>query len=129
MVPSLASVRHVNKENLEIDAMEGTASPRKPIVSIAWISSTSRIFDVAWRSRHKRASSLFIPHPLSVMRISCLPPVLISMQMSFAPASKEFSTNSLTTEAGFSMTSPAAIWLMVCSLRTRIFDVISVCIP
>ena len=28
-----------------------------------------------------------------------------------APASKLFSTNSLTTEAGRSTTSPAAIWL------------------
>ena len=115
---------HVSRLNFEIEAMEGIASPRNPIVIRAWMSSTSRSFDVACRSKQRRASSLFMPQPLSLMRIICLPPPWISMPISVEPASREFSTNSLTTEAGFSMTSPAAIWLMVCSLRTRIFDAI-----
>ena len=36
-----------------------------------------------------------------------------------APASSEFSSSSLSTEAGRSMTSPAAIWLATCSGRRR----------
>ncbi|CSI60328.1 Uncharacterised protein [Vibrio cholerae] len=50
-----------------------------------------------------------------------------------APASKLFSTNSLTTEAGLSTTSPAAIWLAKRAGRIRIvmsaylFGIISCC--
>ncbi len=43
--------------------------------------------------------------------ISRAPPASMSMSMRVAPASRLFSTSSLTTEAGRSMTSPAAIWL------------------
>jgi hypothetical protein len=55
------------------------------------------------------ASSGDIPLPLSVMRIMEDPPFLISMVMLSAPASMEFSTSSLMTDAGRSTTSPAAI--------------------
>src|SRR5581483_9670314 len=43
------------------------------------------------------------------------------MRMRRAPASSEFSSSSLTTEAGRSTTSPAAILLATCSGRTWIF--------
>src|ERR1700743_3759185 len=39
--------------------------------------------------------------------------------MRFASASREFSTNSSTTLAGRSTTSPAAIWLATCSGNNR----------
>jgi hypothetical protein len=39
-----------------------------------------------------------------------------------APASIEFSINSLTTEAGLSTTSPAAIWSTSLAGRTLTFD-------
>ena len=50
-----------------------------------------------------------MPQPSSVTRIEASPPCRISTPMTRAPASSEFSTSSLTTDAGRSMTSPAAI--------------------
>jgi len=50
------------------------------------------------------------------------PPPVISTRMRVAPASRLFSTSSLTTLAGFSITSPAAIWLMVLSERIRMVE-------
>jgi hypothetical protein len=50
-----------------------------------------------------------MPLPLSVRRISVLPPSRISTLTSVAPASMELSISSLTTDAGRSTTSPAAI--------------------
>src|SRR5258706_4461849 len=47
------------------------------------------------------------------------PPFLIVTVTRRASASSEFSTNSFTTEAGRSTTSPAAIWLATCSGRRR----------
>ena len=49
--------------------------------------------------------------PSSSTRISRLPPYSTVTAMRVAPASMAFSTSSLTTEAGRSTTSPAAIWL------------------
>ena len=51
-----------------------------------------------------------IPIPLSVMRINSIPPSSIASEMLSAPASREFSISSFTTEEGRSMTSPAAIF-------------------
>jgi hypothetical protein len=48
---------------------------------------------------------------LSWILIRFLPPESISTRISSAPASREFSINSLTTDAGRSTTSPAAILL------------------
>jgi hypothetical protein len=48
------------------------------------------------------------------MRISFAPPFSISTSMRVAPASRLFSTSSLTTDAGRSTTSPAAIWFASC---------------
>src|SRR5471032_258738 len=58
-----------------------------------------------------RASSGSIPSPSSSTRMSFLPPSSTLMAMRRAPASIEFSTSSLMTDAGRSTTSPAAIWL------------------
>ena len=50
-----------------------------------------------------------MPQPSSVTRMQVAPPSSMATVMFLAPASKEFSTNSLMTEAGRSTTSPAAI--------------------
>ena len=47
------------------DAMDGSASPRKPNVAIESRSSTVRSFEVAWRSKASRASSRLMPWPSS----------------------------------------------------------------
>src|SRR5437868_11103330 len=49
-----------------------------------------------------------------------LPPDSISIRIVFAPASNAFSRSSLTTEAGRSTTSPAAILLATASGNMRI---------
>ena len=51
--------------------------------------------------------------PLSVIFIYDIPPFFISTVILLAPASIEFSTISFTTDAGLSITSPAAIWFIV----------------
>ena len=51
-----------------------------------------------------------------------MPPSFISMVMPLAPASMAFSTNSFTTAAGRSTTSPAAILLMVLWSNKAILD-------
>src|SRR6516162_627457 len=99
--------------------MEGSASPRKPRVAMDNRSLTSESLLVAWRSKARRASSRIIPLPLSPSRISLRPPASISRRNSVAPASSEFSRSSLTTLAGRSTTSPAAILLATLSERMR----------
>ena len=69
----------------------------------------SRILLVACRSTASCASSGSIPSPSSSTRISFLPPSSMVTAIRVAPASSAFSTSSLTTEAGRSTTSPAAI--------------------
>ena len=105
-------------EKRETDAMEGIASPRKPSVSISSMSPTSSIFEVAWRSSDRTASSRDMPHPSSWTETSLRPPCVIATRMFAAPASMEFSTSSLTTDAGRSTTSPAAILFATWSGRT-----------
>ncbi len=58
-------------------------------------------------------SSSSMPNPLSDILIKGTPPFLISILMRVASASIEFSTISFTTDAGFSTTSPAAIFITV----------------
>ena len=65
----------------------------------------------ACRSTASSASVASIPTPSSSMRTRRLPPCSIVMPTRVAPASMAFSTSSLTTLAGRSTTSPAAIWL------------------
>ena len=78
----------------------------------------SFIFEVAWRSKASMASSRTMPQPLSEIWINFLPPASTCMRMRVAPASSAFSSNSFTTDAGRSTTSPAAIWLATLSGRT-----------
>src|SRR5512139_3918948 len=52
-----------------------------------------------------------MPPPSSETLISLLPALRTSTETLAAPASREFSISSLTTDAGRSMTSPAAILL------------------
>ena len=54
-----------------------------------------------------------MPLPSSVTRISDSPPDAVTTSTSPAPASSAFSTSSLTTLAGRSTTSPAAMRLIV----------------
>ena len=72
-------------------------------------SYSERILLVAWRRKAVSASLSAMPQPLSVTRIRVIPPFWISTVTAVAPASMAFSTSSLTTLAGRSTTSPAAI--------------------
>src|SRR6267378_2003248 len=74
-------------------------------------SSLLRSLLVACRLTLSSASSRPIPDPSSRIRTRRRPPSCSSISTRFAPASSAFSTSSLTTAAGRSMTSPAAIWL------------------
>src|SRR5436853_1812566 len=61
-----------------------------------------------------------MPQPSSATRIRSSPPPSISTSIRRAPASQAFSTSSLTTEAGRSMTSPAAMRATTSAGRTAI---------
>ena len=101
------------------DAMEGSASPRKPSFSIR-TKSPSGSLEVACRSSANRMPSGLMPWPSSSMRISALPPSRRVTEIRLAPASMAFSTSSFTTLAGRSTTSPAAIWFTKVSGSLRI---------
>ncbi len=60
-----------------------------------------------------------MPCPLSVICNSLLPPSLTTTLMEVEPASRLFSSISLSAEAGRWMTSPAAILLTTCSSSFR----------
>ena len=92
--------------------MDASASPRKPNVPMENRSSADESLLVAWLDSASGRSSGAMPQPSSTMRMRSAPPCSTSISMQVAPASTEFSSNSLTTLAGRSMTSPAAIWLM-----------------
>ena len=102
--------RQVSMRIRQTDAMAGMASPRKPMVAMEARPPTSRSLEVAWRSRESSASSRPIPDPSSVTRTRVSPPSSRSTWIDRAPASRAFSSNSFTTDAGRSTTSPAAIW-------------------
>src|SRR5687768_11004961 len=91
--------------------MLASASPRKPIVATAVSSASSRSLLVACWAKASGSSPGGIPPPSSITRISDRPPSSISTVIRCAPASRAFSTSSLTTLAGRSMTSPAAMRL------------------
>jgi hypothetical protein len=59
-----------------------------------------------------------MPSPLSLTRIRDVPLFSIEIVISVAAASMEFSTSSLTTDAGRSTTSPAAMRLAISLERT-----------
>jgi hypothetical protein len=94
----------------ETAAMLARASPLNPSVTIRSRSASAAILLVAWRAKHWAASSGPMPEPLSWTLMSRFPPDWSSTRISVAPASSEFSTSSLTTENGRSITSPAAIF-------------------
>src|SRR5437879_745911 len=100
--------------------MDGSASPRKPSVVMASRSPTPAILLVACRASAIGSSSDAMPQPSSRTRTRPTPPRSTSMSMRVAPASSAFSTSSLTTEAGRSITSPAAIWSTSSPGRMRI---------
>ena len=79
--------------------IDGRASPRKPSVEIR-VKSPSGNFDVAWRSTQSSRSAEFMPLPLSTTRMSLRPPASMAISIRLAPASRAFSTSSLTAAAG-----------------------------
>ena len=111
--PNSASFVLVRSSTCETAAILESASPRKPRDEMCARSSALRILLVEWRKNAALTSSLSIPIPLSAIRINVMPPSLISTVTAVAPASIAFSASSLTTDAGRSMTSPAAILSIV----------------
>ena len=118
--PVASSAARVSSTSRETEPIEGSASPRKPRVEMLIRSLALESLLVACRSKASMASSRSIPQPSSVTRISRRPPLSTSIRRCDAPASSEFSSSSLTTEAGRSTTSPAAILLATSSERIRI---------
>ena len=98
--------------------MAASASPRKPRERIS--SRPPSSLEVQWRSTARARSSRAMPSPSSLTRISVAPPPAVAISIRRAPASIAFSTSSLTTLAGRSTTSPAAMRLTMSSLRRRI---------
>ncbi len=109
----MSSLVLVITSTFETAAMLAKASPRKPNVKREFKSSEEEILLVQCLLNALSTWSFSIPLPLSVIRIKLLPPFFISTVISSAPASIEFSTNSFTIDFGLSITSPAAILLMV----------------
>src|SRR5690606_11281746 len=93
------------------DAIEARASPRKPIEATDSSSLSEAILLVACRVRARVSSSCGIPEPSSLTEILRMPPPSRRTSIARAPASMAFSSNSFRTDAGRSITSPAAIWL------------------
>ena len=107
----LSGVRLRNTNRLT-SAIEASASPRKPSVPTRNRSSASASLLVAWLARASGSSSVGMPPPLSTTRTISNPPWTTATSIRVAPASTAFSINSLTTLAGRSITSPAAILLI-----------------
>ena len=66
--PASASFLRVVMVTRETEAMDGSASPRKPSVRMSVSSSPEAILDVAWFSKAMRTSLGAMPQPLSVTR-------------------------------------------------------------
>ncbi|KAF5056024.1 hypothetical protein DSECCO2_371560 [anaerobic digester metagenome] len=109
-------------ERRDTAAIEARASPRKPIVATAPRSSTSRSLLVVCGRIASWRSSADMPHPSSVTRTEAIAPARASIAMKTRPepASSAFSASSFTTEADRSITSPAAIFVIVAGSRCRI---------
>ena len=90
-------------------AILDNASPLKPKDETDTKSSADIILLVEWRRNAIFTSFFSIPHPLSVILIKPIPPSLISTVTAVDFASIAFSKSSFTTDAGRSITSPAAI--------------------
>ena len=111
-----AAVREAIRKR-ETDAIDGSASPRKPSVITCSRSSSDAILLVAWRASASGNSPDSMPAPSSRTRKLPIPPRSTSTVMCRAPASSAFSISSFATDAGRSMTSPAAIWSIRGSAR------------
>ena len=119
-VPSIASTFHacaasagrLVRVTCATAAMLANASPRKPMLATRCKSSSEAILLVAWRISASGSCSAAMPPPLSRTRSNLIPPPSSCTAISVAPASRLFSSNSFSAEAGRSITSPAAIWLM-----------------
>ena len=103
----------------DTEAIAASASPRKPMVATVSRSFRLVILLVAWRRRATGSSSCGMPPPSSSTVIRRTPPADRRTVICVAPASSALSTSSRTTEAGRSTTSPAAIWLISSSGRSR----------
>ena len=110
------------------EAMEGKASPLKPMVEILHKSAALKILLVACLLNALTASSWSMPSPLSITSILSLPPLTTLTIMCVLLASMEFSTSSLTTPIGFSTTSPAAIILVRWSSKVCILLIFFLCL-
>ena len=108
-VPSASSSVRVSSSTRDTAEMAASASPRKPRVPMASRSRWVEILEVAWRRKAVGAWSAGMPQPSSATRIRDIPPWAISTVTAPAPASMAFSISSLTTLAGRSTTSPAAM--------------------
>src|SRR6185312_4014061 len=111
-------------DSRETEAIDANASPRKPMLATCVRSSKLAILLVACGASASSNSSAGIPAPSSRTRIRRMPPCSTSMSMRCAPASRLFSANSFTTDAGRSMTSPAAIWLTSSGGSGRMADIV-----
>jgi len=113
----------VETETLDMvkEAIEAKASPLKPKEYRSYKSSIFFILLVACLKNDLSTSLDKIPLPLSVILICFFPPSTMSITICVAPASMEFSINSLVTEEGLSTTSPAAILFIVKSSNIFIF--------
>src|SRR3954471_21177288 len=110
VLPWAASRERLEIERRATDAMEARASPRNPMVDTASSSGRLEILLVAWRASASGRSSREIPAPSSSTCTRRTPPSSRVTAILVAPASRLFSSNSFSTEAGRSTTSPAAIW-------------------
>ena len=99
-------------ETCATEAIEASASPRNPMDATDSSSWRLRILLVAWRASASGSSSGGMPPPSSVTAMRRMPPPSRRTSIARAPASMAFSRISLSTEAGLSITSPAAIWLI-----------------
>ena len=124
IVPNSSPSIRVRSSTWATAAIEAKASPRNPMVCKANKSAASRILEVAWRSKDKRASVSDIPFPSSITWMEVFPASTTNTSTCWAPASIAFSTNSLITDAGRWITSPAAIWLATESGSKRIISLI-----
>ena len=119
-MPDVSSLCRVAIVSLDIAAMDESASPRNPIVEIAKRSSAVLILLVACFKNAMVTLLLLIPQPLSETLIAIDKHPVVSTRTSVAPASIALSMSSLITDAGRSITSPAAILFIVASSRMYI---------
>ena len=88
---------------------ECKASLRNPGMAIFRRSSAVRSFEGASREKAVSTWSTGMPEPLSLTLIDLVPPCSMETEIWVVAAAMSFSTSPLTTEAGRSTTSPAAI--------------------